>query len=223
LRVLRRVLRLAVEWGVIENAPKIKLLRGAAHRERVITPQEETKYLAASPQPLCSIATILADTGLRPDECYSLRWEYVSFENGRYGTLLVTKGKTPAARRTLPLTRRVRGVFEALHQNSANPDEGWVFPAPTKTGHADHSTVKKQHIKTLKLSNVRYFVLYSLRHTFLTRLAENGCDAWTLARIAGWSNISMSMRYVHPSEDSVLKAMSQLPAVESQEIRSLPQ
>ena len=60
------------------------------------------------------------------------------------------------------------------------------------------------------LKPVRPFVLYSLRHTFLTRLGESGCDAWTLARIAGHSNISMSSRYVHPSESAVLDAMSRL-------------
>jgi integrase len=53
-------------------------------------------------------------------------------------------------------------------------------------------------------------VLYSLRHTFLTRLGESGCDAWTLARIAGHSNVSMSSRYVHPSEETVLSAMARL-------------
>ena len=52
--------------------------------------------------------------------------------------------------------------------------------------------------------------LYSLRHTFLTRLGESGCDAWTLARIAGHSNVSMSSRYVHPSEGAVLTAMARL-------------
>ena len=37
LRVLRRALRLAVEWGDLAAAPKIKLLRGEHHRERVVT------------------------------------------------------------------------------------------------------------------------------------------------------------------------------------------
>jgi len=50
LRVLRRLLRVAVEWGVIPAAPKIKLLRGERHSERVITSAEEAKYLAAAPQ-----------------------------------------------------------------------------------------------------------------------------------------------------------------------------
>jgi len=53
-------------------------------------------------------------------------------------------------------------------------------------------------------------VLYSLRHTFLTRLGESGCDVWTLARIAGHNSIAMSSRYVHPSADKVLDAMALL-------------
>jgi integrase len=64
--------------------------------------------------------------------------------------------------------------------------------------------------KEVKEKPIRKFVLYSLRHTFLTRLGESGCDVWTLARIAGHSDIRMSARYVHPSEDAVLLAMSRM-------------
>ncbi len=54
------------------------------------------------------------------------------------------------------------------------------------------------------------FIIYALRHTFLTRLGEAGCDALTLARIAGHSSIAMSARYVHPSCDNVAKAFAML-------------
>ena len=54
------------------------------------------------------------------------------------------------------------------------------------------------------------WVLYSFRHTFLTRLGESGCDAWTLARIAGHSSIAISSRYVHPSENAVLDAVERM-------------
>ena len=67
--------------------------------------------------------------------------------------------------------------------------------------------MKKQHAKALRLSKVRAFVLYSLRHTMQTRLGESGCDTWTLARIAGHSNIRISQRYVHPSDEHVLSAL----------------
>lgn len=72
------------------------------------------------------------------------------------------------------------------------------------------STLKKQHHRTLRLSRVRSFVLYSLRLTFLTRLGQSGCDTWTLARIAGHSSVAMSGRYVHPDEDAVLNALDRL-------------
>jgi Phage integrase family len=60
------------------------------------------------------------------------------------------------------------------------------------------------------LNDPRQSKLYDLRHTFLTRLGESGCDVWTLARIAGHSNIKQSSRYVHPSDDAVLGAMERM-------------
>jgi integrase len=66
LRVLRRALDLAVEWSVIDKAVKIKTLPGERRRKRVITPEEEARYLAAATEPLASIASVVADTGMRP-------------------------------------------------------------------------------------------------------------------------------------------------------------
>src|SRR5215472_16201931 len=210
LRTLRRVLRLAMEWDVIQRSPKVKFLAGEHRRERVITPKEEARYLAAASKLLAEVATVLIDTGLRPEECYRLAWDSITWVNGRNGTLLVTRGKTKAARRMLPMSPRVRSLLESRWEAAGRPLEGWVWPAPTKSGHLEPSSLKKQHAKALRLSQVRPFVLYTLRHTFLTRLGAAGCDVWTLARIAGHSNISISQRYVHPSEDAVLNALSRL-------------
>jgi len=199
LQVLPRLLRLALEWGFAEQTLKIRMLRGEQHREFVLSAEEEAKYLAVAPEPLGSVATVLADTGMRPEECYRLRWEFITWMNGRHGTLMVTHGKTATARRVLPMTPRVRSILESRWEKAEKPLEGYVWPAPSKSGHLEPSSLKKQHAKALRLSNVRSFVLYSLRHTFLTRLGESGCDVWTLARIAGHSSIAISARYVHPS------------------------
>jgi integrase len=126
------------------------------------------------------------------------------------GTLLVTHGKTAAAWRLLPITARVRSILESRWKATGKPREGWVWSAATLSGHVESSTLKKQHEKALRQSNVPPFVLYSLRHTFLTRLGESGCDAWTLARTAGHTSVGISSRYVHPSHDAVLSAMETL-------------
>jgi integrase len=210
LRVLRRVLRIASEWGTLTTVPKIKMLPGERHRERVVSFEEEAKYLAVAREPLAFVGAVLVDTGMRPEECYRLRWEAITWMNGRNGTLLVTHGKTKAARRVLPMTPRVRSILEQRWSDAGRPQEGWIWAASTQSGHIEPSSLKKQHRRALRDSGVRPFVLYSLRHTFLTRLGESGCDAWTLARIAGHSSITISARYVHPSEDAVLSAVEKL-------------
>lgn len=131
---------------------------------------------------------------------------------------MVTHGKTDAPRRRLPMTQRVRNILQSRWELAGKPDEGWVWPAPTKSSHIEPSTLKKKHTKVFRTlaeqakngngKAMRPFVLYSLRHTFLTRLGESGCDVWTLARIAGHSSIRISSRYVHPSENVVLEAMA---------------
>ena len=220
LRVLRRVLRLAVEWGALEVCPKVKLMTGERHRERVVTPEEEQKYLDAAPEPLASVAAVLVDMGLRPEECFSLRWESIVWLIGDFGTLLITHGKTAAARRVVPMTARVRNIMRSRWEKCGRPCEGWVWVAQTRSGHMESSSLKRQHkqvFKTLARNSenanqipFRRFVLYSLRHTFLTRLGESGCDAWTLAKIAGHSDIRISIRYVHSSGDAVHAAMTRL-------------
>jgi integrase len=220
LQILRRILRLAVEWGAVDVAIKIRLLPGERRRERVISLAEEARYLNAATKPLCSIGTVLADTGMRPEECFRLRWENVTWVNGRYGTVLIEHGKTAAARRVIPMTPRVRQTLEIRWESVGKPVDGWIWSAPTKSGHVEPSSLRRQHAKAFATiaeeaskrdeKPVRPFVLYSMRHTFLTRLGESGCDAWTLARIAGHSSIAMSSRYVHPGDDAVLNAISRL-------------
>ena len=210
LRVLRRVLGLAVEWGVLTAMPKMKLLRGERIRDRVVSQREEAQYLAAAPEPLASIVPVLFDTGLRPDECFRLRWEDISWANGHHGTLTVTYGKSTAARHILPLTPRVRVALENRWLAGGKPEMGYVWPRKTGSGYIHDETLRRAHVKTLQTTKIAHFVLHSIRHTFLTRLGESGCDVWTLARIAGHGSIKVSSRYVHPSEDAVQVAMSRL-------------
>src|SRR5271165_2176176 len=65
LRALRRVLRLAVEWGALEASPKVKFLSGEHRRERVITAKEEALYLAAASPLLHDVSIVLFDTGVQ--------------------------------------------------------------------------------------------------------------------------------------------------------------
>jgi integrase len=81
-------------------------------------------------------------------------------------------------------------------------------------------SAKNQHAAALKTVNIdvkknetpklKPFPPYCLRHTALTNLAAAGCDAFTLARIAGHSSITITQRYCHPQADAIERAFLKL-------------
>jgi len=226
LRVLRSSLARAVEWGVLNVRPKVSMLPGERKRETVVTAEQEQIYLQFCSELLRNVAVVLIDTGMRPDECYRMRWENIDWKDGNHGTVLITHGKTAAAVRTLYQTTRMRFTLETLWEIAGKPSHGWVWPAPTKSGHIDHSSLKKQHARAFREANahikaeakkanqkpklLKPWVLYSFRHTFLTRLGKSGCNIWTHARLAGHSSIEMSLRYVHMDENAAVDAISSM-------------
>lgn len=219
LRVLKTLLRQAQAWKVIGAVPKIRRLSGEQVRDRVLNQAEIDAYLANAPQPLRDVATVLSQTGMRPEETFRMRWENLHFEpagSANYGYVLNPFGKTKAARRTIPMTQRVKAVLEMRHAAQESPTEGWVFPAKTESRRVE--SVKSQHAKALKESGVRAFVLYTLRHTFLTRLGESGADPFTIKTVAGHSSISTSSRYVHPTPETVERAFARFEELSAQKV-----
>jgi integrase len=223
LQALRRMFRLAQEWGRVEKAlPTVKMVPGENHRERVLTPEEESLYFRAAgtkameqhadPRLLADVARILLDCGLRPEECFRLRPENVA-----EGRLEIHFGKTDNARRRIPMTPNVQAVLEMRTSKSASRE--WVFPALTMSGHIEPSSLKKQHAKAVSEAtrilreetgdperSFAGFELYTLRHTCLTRWAPH-MDPWTLAYLAGHRDMNTTKRYVHPQEQTILDAM----------------
>ena len=63
LATLRRALRLAYEWKLIDRVPKVQMLNGEYNREFVLSHADEEEYLNACPQPLQDIALTILDCG----------------------------------------------------------------------------------------------------------------------------------------------------------------
>jgi integrase len=220
LRTLRRALSLAYEWGKLDRKPKITLAKGERQRDRVVTDDEATRYLAACPQPWKDVATVMLGSGACPGELYVLRWENVLL-NGQSGLLHIVKGKTKARRRLLPMVSAVFQALKSRWEAQGCPSEGWVFPTGSVSGHMEESSAKQWHAKaftTLEkarkenpdLPEIKPFEPYCLRHTALTNLSKAGVDAFTLMRIAGHSRISTTERYIHPQAEAIEQAFARL-------------
>ena len=231
LQVLRRMFALAMEWGKVERVlPRVRMIPGEAHRDRVVSVTEEKLYLEAAhaigiatleayqrslvgiracqrgetpvkprdPFLLRDVSTILIDCGIRPEECFRLRWEHCQND-----TIEITYGKTDNARRRIPVSQRVQSILDMRRGHAEGP---WVFPAPTMSGHIEPSSLQGQHATACKLAKLEHFPIYTFRHTCLTRWAPF-MDPWTLAYLAGHRDMSITKRYVHPQEYSTRAAM----------------
>ena len=63
----------------------------------------------------------------------------------------------------------------------------------------------------LKKLDIKHYSFHSLRHTFATRLLENGVDVKTISELMGHSSPIITLnRYVHTNIDNKRKAVEKL-------------
>ena len=231
LQVLRRMFHLAQEWGKTDKAlPRVRMLPGEKHRERVLTADEEARYLeeaAAIGQGILDghtralegiRATQRGEQPIPPSDPFLLRdvatvlldcalrpeeCFRLKWENIRDGMVEIHYGKTDNARRRIPLSQRAGTVIEM--RASVKTSE-WVFPSATRSGHIEPGTLKRPHNKVSTATGFEDVTLYTFRHTCLTRWAPH-MDPWTLAYLAGHRDMSTTKRYVHPQQTAIREAM----------------
>ena len=212
LATLRRLLRLAKKRKVIASVPEVKLLDGEHEREFVLNPQQEKLYLATAPGWLKNLALFMLDTGARMKEALRLEWPNVHLQPAAGASLgyikiawQTSKGRR-AKSRNVPLTDRVVEMLRSLGPQKA----GYVFHRAD--GSQLYQTwVNEQHAAARKLLKLpEEFVPHTFRHTYGTRLGEAGADAFTIMRLMGHSSVTVSQRYVHPTPETLERAVERL-------------
>ena len=184
---------------------RVKFLSEDNDQMRVLSLDEEKLYLMAASQPLQDFATIMVDTGMRPEEVSRIERKNVFLSQGY---LFIPFGKTKTAKRKIPLTSRVTVILEKLLKNLQNK-----FLFTTETTGKPITTLKTAHAGAISRSGVEHFRLYDLRHTFATRFIEYGGDLVTLQNLLGHSNIQMIIRYAHPTEKHQFESIKKMEAV----------
>ena len=183
---------------------RVKFLAEQNQQERVLTFAEQRIYLEKAAPTLRDVAYLILETGLRPDEVFTLRRQDVNLEAGY---LQVPRGKTAAARRRVYLTKAAVSIVAArVSQEAESP---FLFPHG-KDPNRPLPNVHSAHHRALAESKLKPFRLYDCRHTWATRAAEAGIDPVTLAAMLGHSRIQMVLRYAHPQQGHQNSAMQRL-------------
>jgi integrase len=179
---------------------EVKFLNEDNEQMRVLTLEEEKSYLLAASQPLRDIATLMVETGMRPEEVCRIRRENVHLEQGY---LFNPYGKTKAAKRKIPLSEKATQILVKRLERA----KGIHLFRGRGVGDAPIIHVNRAHTSAVERSSVRPFRLYDLRHTWASRAAMAGVDLVTLAALIGHSKLALVQRYCHPTEQHQFEAM----------------
>jgi integrase len=106
---------------------RVNFLKEQNEQTRVLSYEEQQRYLAVARPLLYDIASLMLETGMRPEEAYRIRLENVRLADN---SLFNPYGKTKAARRQIALTAVARGILERRVINAGV----YLFPCETDSG-----------------------------------------------------------------------------------------
>lgn len=205
----------------------------------VFTLEEQQRFMKECINNKNGMLYILAlGTGLRLGEILALRWtdinlkeKYININKALKSTYIIdNKGnreftvieqppKTKNSIRTVPLNNnlidlllehRKKQMIERDSNIDIYFDNNLVFSTP-QGNYLSESNVRKSFKRVLKKCNLNDFRFHDLRHTFATRLFENGIPPKTVQSLLGHSNISTTLNiYTHVMKDTKDKAIDKL-------------
>lgn len=207
LALLRIIFNFYIRRDILVKNPvsRVKFFAEDNCQIRVVSTEEERIYLMAASQPLQDFATVMIDNGMRPEEVARIERKNVDLIQGY---VFIPFGKTKAAKRKIPLSKRVSAILEKRLNDSK-----CEFLFATAATKSPLTTLKTAHAGAIRRSTMTHFRLYDLRHTFATRFIESGGDIVTLQALLGHSNIQMVTRYAHPTERHQFEAMKKMESV----------
>lgn len=200
LTIFATMLSCAEEWGVIEKAPPVKLVKSAKKRMPFLTASHFDRLVAGAAKlknPRALVIILLGgDAGLRKGEILALDWRCVDLERWLIAVeQSEVRGITSAAKgndwRVLPMTEALHAALSALPHRT-----GRVLGGRTKSGGIERKTINglvaaAEEAAELPITGR----LHVLRHTFGSLSAQAGASIYKLKEMMGHSDIGTTEDY----------------------------
>jgi integrase len=202
LAFLRRMFNVAIkEWEWFKDNPVSRLSFSVGNRNaraRWLTLDEEKLLLekAINPVWLRSLLMVALHAGMRRGEILDLRWQNVDLSKRLIRVVRSKNGE----RRTIPMSSTLLNLFKDM---TVRDISGRVFPI-------SKSSVRHAFDQVVEKAGLEDFRFHDLRHTFATRLVQNGVDLFKVKELLGHKTITMTMRYAHHYPESLRSSVEVL-------------
>ena len=160
---------------------------------------------------------IMLETGVRRSELLGLKWYDINYDTK---TISVRRAITPdtlepkdgdvkseTSYRTIPVSDELIVFLKSMPHKS-----DYVIPGKTQYGYMSIDGFEGRYKRFMKKAcnelDIPYLVPHELRHTFGTVLREKGVDIYTISKVMGHSDISITAKiYVHNDLDVLRNSM----------------
>lgn len=211
--VLTAIFNCALEDKIILDSPMKKTLsiKAAAtvKRDKAMTKEEQRKFVdALTGETYRLLYMTMLYCGLRIGECVALEWSDYSdgvltisrsagrvyvYESAseRHADMMIHDTKTHRVRQ-VPMPQFLKAEFDAIRK-----DSGLVFPS--RCGNIiEAGNIYHRQIQLCQIAGIRRFTPHDLRHTYATRLLENGQSAKVVQELLGHNSIVTTLNiYSH--------------------------
>jgi integrase len=191
------------------NFKQLKDPRAKAKRRPPTYKQEELdRIFAGCDEREKTIFATLFHTGLREQELCYLTWADIELGDLDNATLRVSgegkQGFSPKdyEERIIPMQRELAELLQKLPRRSP-----LVFP--TKSGKPQTHLLRRLK-EIAEAAEVTGATLHKFRHTYATRLVENGADIVTVQKLMGHSDLDTTKIYLNPDDKLKRSAVKKL-------------
>jgi integrase len=199
---LKRLLNFASEKGWLKETPKLKKEKEIDAFEKTAHDDNEIEALHGVARGRAMVAVALGlECGLRRGEILALRWGDVDFAKDEVTvrhSMYRRKLKPPKGKKVvaMPMTPVLRTALELAHKADHGPTDH-VVPGPDGRRDMAPQTLYELVRDAYKEAKVPFCGLHKMRHTFVSRLYENGNDLIELQLLARHASARETQRYMH--------------------------
>ncbi len=217
LKMINRILQMALEDGIIVRNPALGIRIRAPQTQQEVLNSKEAHFLLEEAfkcnHRFYKVWVFALMTGMRSGEMFALRWQDVDLESGFISVNKQWTNKDGIAppknreNRTIPINGDLRGFLqECKARKESYSQELWdsrlkkqvmikdfLLPRMKEWEHGEQAQVLREFCRAIDITSIRF---HDLRATFITNMLSQGAPLVQVMAVVGHRRMSTTDEYL---------------------------